>query len=141
MKFPVRRVILALGILLLGALGGCSAKQKEIETSNDLRMIAIAIQDYSDNNHKGPSRVEDLAPYLENDQRLIERIRLGDIVVIWKVSFSDLMKQPGGPSSCVLAYGKDVPEKGGPVVMGDGTVNRMSAEEFKTAKLAEPSKK
>ncbi len=43
---------------------------------------------------------------------------------------------PAGTSNTVLAYAKDVPEKGGWVLMGDGTARQMTPEEFKKAPKA-----
>ena len=45
--------------------------------------------------------------------------------------------EPSSPESDeVLAYWKTVPEKGGPVLMLDRRLRRMTAEEFKAARLA-----
>jgi hypothetical protein len=40
----------------------------------------------------------------------------------------------GTDSSTLQAYAKDVPTQGGQVLMADGTIRTMTAEEFKTAK-------
>jgi hypothetical protein len=53
---------------------------------------------------------------------------------------AELTEPPGKPgddaSETVLAYDRMVPLQGGYVLMRDGSVHRMSAEEFKTAKKA-----
>ena len=45
-----------------------------------------------------------------------------------------------GTSNTVLAYEKDVPTKGGAALMGDGSVKKLSADEFKKAILAKAKK-
>ena len=52
---------------------------------------------------------------------------------------ADLFVHPAlyeGSSNTVLGYEKDVPEKGGAVAMGDGSVKTMTAEQFKAAPKA-----
>ena len=55
------------------------------------------------------------------------------MLVYWGAGLSD------GPdaASTVLAYQKDVPEKGGEVLMQDGTPKKMTADEFKAARKPE----
>ena len=89
----------------------------------------------------GAVKVVDLAPYLENDEKLLGRIRSGDIVVRWNVWVLGLAKKPGGNGAYVVAYDKDAPTKGGHVVMGDAAVKKVTPEEFKSLQLAEPDKK
>ncbi len=64
----------------------------------------------------------------------------GDVVVIYNVPLPDTNEESGGsPSQEVLVYGKEVPSKGGPVLLLNRTVRRMTAEEFKAAPQAKPS--
>jgi hypothetical protein len=65
--------------------------------------------------------------------KLYEAVEAGQIVVFWG---ADPARAPGGASNTVLAYDKDVPEKGGVVVMLSGTPGNMTAEEFKKAPKA-----
>src|SRR5262249_58914068 len=82
---------------------------------NDLKNLALTLLHYNVNTKKGPSKPEDLAPYLESDdgKELLGKVQSGDIVVIWGVSIPDLEKGPGGPAGQVVAYDKDAPTKGG----------------------------
>ena len=59
----------------------------------------------------------------------VASIKSKEVLVYWGVGISD------GPeaASTVLAYHKDVPEKGGEVLMQDGTAKKMTAEEFQAA--------
>ena len=64
-------------------------------------------------------------------------IRNGQVVVRWEATLPDTEVEPKSPPSDeVLAYLKDVPQQGGAVLMLDRRVRHMTAEEFKSAKLA-----
>jgi hypothetical protein len=60
----------------------------------------------------------------------IGALRNGDLLLYWGVGLSDGPEAPG----TVLAYGKEVPEKGGDVLMQDGSTKTITAEEFKSAR-------
>jgi hypothetical protein len=51
------------------------------------------------------------------------------------------MIKGAGPSNTVLAYEKDVPARGGLVLMGDASTRRMTAQEFAQAPKATPPAK
>lgn len=55
----------------------------------------------------------------------IAAVKSGKYVVVWGVSDKG--------SGTVLAYAKDAPAQGGLVLMADGTINTMSAEELTAA--------
>lgn len=66
-----------------------------------------------------------------------EAVRNGSIVLRYGASMSDTKEEPGPPTSDeILAYQKEVPEKGGKVLMLDRNVKTMTADEFKAAKKA-----
>jgi hypothetical protein len=150
MTSQTRRLALVLLLAPLFLLLGCSGKSdkngkggdgsSDAARSGDVKTVGMALLDYSDSNKKGPARVEDLVEYLMNDEKLIAQVRSGDIVAVWNVSVIDLNTKPGGSPSYVIAYEKDVPTKGGFVVMGDTSVKKVSPDEFKTLKLAKPGK-
>src|SRR5262249_40125763 len=56
-----------------------------------------------------------------------------EVVVRWGLRIG--RDFPAGTSNTVLLYEKNVPTKGGPVVMGDGGFRMMTAEEFKQSPL------
>ena len=71
-------------------------------------------------------------------------INTGDIIVFWGGELTDLGEEPGSATSDkILAYEKEVPEKGGKVLTLDRRVKSMSPEEFAAAPKAgslEPAK-
>ncbi len=100
----------------------------KIKTSQ-LKRIGLAYHSCLDAK-KPPAKVEELAPYYENDAQLTDAIRKGDLVIFWNVQ---LLKLTAGTSNTVLGYEKDAPARGGLVLMADGSVRRMTAAEFKAA--------
>src|SRR5215472_15111090 len=128
------RSLLVATLLLAGLLAaGCSGKGSTGDSGtpdsgdgrrgkvaeNDLKMIGLAYHNYMDAKGKGPAKADDLAPFLENDQRVLGLLKSGEIVFSYNVNIA-AMSEFGG-SNTVLAYFKEVPEKGGLVLMGDAS--------------------
>ena len=100
--------------------------------TNQLKMIGLAYHSYSDNG-RPPAKAEDLAPLYENDKKITAALKDGTIVVFWNSSFKNM---PAGTSNTVLGYEKDAKDKGGLVLMADGSVRTMTAKEFNAATKA-----
>lgn len=98
--------------------------------SNQLKRIGLAYHNHMDSSKKPPAKVEDLAPYYENDAQITAAIKEGTFVVFWNCSFQAMK---AGTSNTILAYEKETPEKGGLVLMADGSVRTMTVKEFKDA--------
>jgi hypothetical protein len=77
-----------------------------------------------------PKGIKDVAGQKVIAPAAVEAITSGDVIVYWGVGLAD---DPEAAST-VLAYQKDVPEKGGEVLMQDGKAKRITADEFKAAK-------
>ncbi len=71
-----------------------------------------------------PKGVQDLR---DLDARTRHAVEDGTYVVVWNVTGT-------GGTDPVVAYEKDVPEKGGMVATLNGAVTRMTPQEFKAAK-------
>ncbi len=74
-----------------------------------------------------PARVEDLNEHQAALGNAWQLIQDGTIVVVWKSSFSSGSNDP-------LAYEKSAPTNGGKVLLRNGTVKQMTADEFKAVK-------
>jgi hypothetical protein len=129
-----REALLIVGICCL--LSGCGSKNAagpdQSGPERVLDEIYSMYRGYSLAHKKGPAAVKDLqasqAAYYEGFRAL----QTGQYTVIWGVT---LKKHPTG--TAILAYPKDTPKQGGVVLMTDGDVKQLSAEEFNSAPKAQ----
>jgi hypothetical protein len=115
-----------LSVLAVGCGGGPPAAPP---TKNIvLGQIHDMYSHYIKSQQKAPSKLSDLANkrYEGISPTAVAALKKGEYVVVWGVNSKD--------SGTVLAYEKDAPTKGGPVLMADGTVKEMTADELKAAK-------
>jgi hypothetical protein len=81
--------------------------------------------------HKGgkpaPKSIKDLAPMENGFPQAYTALKSGELVAYWGVDFDP------SDSTTVVAYEKAVPEAGGRVLMRDGSLKSMTADEFKAA--------
>ena len=117
-----------------------SARAADV-TSTDLHVMGLAYQTYFENNKKGPAKADDLKPYLgdkkEDAEKLLDLLKTEKVVFVYNVGLLDMKD---GTSNTVLAYEKDTPKKGGLALYGDGSVKKLSADDFKKAIIAKPKK-
>jgi hypothetical protein len=85
---------------------------------------------YQKGNKPPPKGPADLAALQRPFPGAIDSINSRNVLVYWGVGIADGSEA----ASTVLAYHKDVPQKGGEVLMQDGTARTMTAEEFQAAK-------
>jgi hypothetical protein len=94
-----------------------------------LRNIHAMYSSKFNRDRKPPSQLSDLTEnYDVIYPTTIKALKAGNYVVVWGISDRDGNK--------VLAYEKDVPAQGGEVLMSDGSVKTMTADEFKAKKPA-----
>ena len=122
-------------LALTGSTGARQVDPRKI--MNDLKQLGLAYHSYHDANANAPSKASELAPCFENDKRLLGLLENKDIVFSFGVR---LVEMTDGPSNTILAYEKDVPTKGGAVLYGDGSVKKITADEFKKAIVAKAKK-
>jgi hypothetical protein len=128
----VRKLIPFVVSFAILALAGTPVAAADVQ-ANDLKQIGLAYHNHLDAAGKPPANAKALAPYFCNSKKLLDYLESKTIVFIYGVGIRDMT---AGTSNTVLAYVKDVPTKGGLVLMGDGSVRKMSADEFKKATLA-----
>ena len=121
-----------------GGGGGFPDPRQEQRDKDDLRTLGIAFHDMEFSSPKPPAKPDDLGPSVKNDQRLLGRLRSGEIVFLYNVR---LVQMTDGATNTILAYLKDVPTNGGLVLFGDGAVRKITADEFNKAPKAKPKGK
>ncbi len=134
-----------IGVLcVLAALAaGCEGSPggpPSLERGEELRLeqVGETLRNYQLATKKAPRSFKELRAN-PGDSGGAELIANGSIVVNWGVLLPDTKEEGGGsPNEEVLAYGKDVPTQGGPVLLLNRTVRRMTADEFKAASQAKP---
>jgi hypothetical protein len=98
--------------------------------TEDLKRLGLAFHNCNDSLRRGPKDPQELAPFLENDAKLVDQLKPGGKYVFhWGLSIPS-MKQ--GTSNTILAYLKN-PIGGGKhlVLMGDAFVKTLDDAEFK----------
>ncbi len=121
--------LLAVLLAVAPGCGGTTTKPTDSgpsgqETVDD---VAAMLKEYSEVNHHAPARIEDLTDAAGSHPVGHAAVASREYIVLWRTS-----KSAAGSGS-VLAYQKDVPASGGFVLLQDGTVKKMTAEEFKAA--------
>jgi len=137
-----RRLVLLLGPALVAfGCDGPSGGPPSPDRGEELRLeqVAETLRDFQLSKGKPPKSLKELRanPGASGGADLVAS---GAVVVNYGVPLPDTNEEPGGsPNEDVLAYGKDVPAKGGPVLLLNRTVRRMTADEFKAAPQAKPA--
>lgn len=109
------------------------AAPPDTPTSGDFQNLGLAYQGYYQANQKGPSKADDLVRYLQDDQRLLGFLKTGKIAFINGIGKGDL---PDGESATVIAFEKSIATVEGLVLMADGSVRKMTPDQFKVANIA-----
>lgn len=130
MPFHNRCWPFALLVFLAALALGCGGKSGPSSPPEQIRLKEIneMYWHFVRSQKKPPARLGDLAKrqYEGNYSGAVQALREGKYLVVWGVNSKD--------AGTVLAYEKDVPARGGPVLMADGTVKEMTAEEFRASK-------
>ena len=133
------------GVLaLVASLGGCGVGMQQgpmapsAMQETKLRAVGELYRLHQEMLKKAPQSLKDFNRVGEASSRgAYGAIRSGEVVVRWQATLPDSEAEPTSTTSDeVLAYWKTVPEEGGPVLMLDRSVRKMTAEEFKVARLA-----
>jgi hypothetical protein len=124
-------VMVAVGV---GLTAGCGGGSKGTGTADEgykaaLEELGETLKSLAAEGRKPPGRMAELEPIEPMMAVAGPAIRTGDIVYIWGAGYADGGKQ-------VVAYEKKTPNEGGYVLLQDGTVKKMTADEFKSAPQA-----
>ena len=79
-----------------------------------------------------PRKPEDFNDFVDSMPTAFQRVKDGEYVVAWGAGRS----AASGAGGQVLVYEKKAPTEGGAVLLRDGTVKQMTAEEFSVAPKA-----
>jgi hypothetical protein len=144
MKVAGTVCLLVVAFVFLGTVGcGDNARQKKF---SDLMYLGLLYHEHQDKySGRAPSKVEDLEEVaIERQPKgkdALQGLKDGGYVFLWGAKLSDVRKTAAGWSGTVLCYERDVPARGGLVVMVDAAVKTMTADEFKAAPKAEGAEK
>lgn len=129
-----RMAWMAVFVAGLGILAGCSDKPRKMTLSEErkaeLEELGHMLKTLAEEGRKPPTKLAELEPVEPMIPVASPAIRNGDIVYIWGVGYAS-----GGAN--VVAYDKSVATEGGYVLLQDGTVKEMSANEFQSAPKAQ----
>jgi len=103
------------------------------KADNDLKQITLGYHSHVDATGKAPEKADDISPFIEKNERLLGLLKSGEYVFLFGVK---PVQMTAGTSNTVLAYEKTVPTNGGYVAYGDGSVKKLTADDFKKATLA-----
>jgi len=96
----------------------------------ELKLIGLAYANHQDVFQRGPQKVEELAPFLEIDDHGESAYKkLVDGTVLLYTSPKSQLTASQSARTC-LGYTKEVPTKGGWVVLVNGAIKEVTAQEF-----------
>lgn len=129
---PVRLLCV---LLVVNSLLGCGAVEKAREAAkrqqmmNNLKMLGLAYHQCHDANKRGPLNWQE-AEQNGLPAEISQLLQGAGYTVHWGITMADAA---GGTSLFVLAYPGDASTAGGPILMLDGAVMHMTAQEFNDA--------
>ena len=122
-------------LLLFGA--GCSSSNTQSGTVDEqfgtgLEEVGGLLRDYSADTGRAPTKLADLAKNEPLYPRGYQAIKSGSATVVWGVK----MPPEGQGGEDIIAYETKVATGGGYVLLTNGKVKKMTADEFKSAPKA-----
>jgi hypothetical protein len=134
-------------LLVLGSLG-CSGpastkEQLAVADEESLKQIGLLLGACARANRRTPASAEEFEKDLramdfkargfpdmtEEVEATLRAVRSGRYVILWGANLSKCEGENGG--NVVVAYQKDVPQQGGPVLLCNGFTQTVTPEKFK----------
>jgi hypothetical protein len=119
------------GLALLAAGCGTAEPPKGTGTPSDkdgLDDLAVLLKEFAEQKKRPPAKAADVEPVEPLHQAAYVGLVRGDVVYAWGAGLT------GG--SAVVAHEKQAETEGGWVLLQDGTVRAMTADEFRAAPKA-----
>lgn len=122
-------------LLLLFVAGSCLAgfgclegapKVEQLPISEQYQDLSELFKEHYEAKKRSPAKLNDFLEFEASHPRGYSLLSQGEAIAVYGLSF--------GTGKAVLAYAKGADANGGYVVLQDGTVKQMSADEFKAAK-------
>ena len=129
------RWIQVLFLVLLPALvasGSCSSRTPEgqrVAHGRELQWIWDMYHGGKRNAGRVPKSLDDFNQYQMLHPEAYQAVKSGQVVVIYGLDLAHLES----PEQRILAYEKKAPQQGGSVLMADGSIKTMSAEQVQGA--------
>jgi hypothetical protein len=132
MSFLLRVCVLLPALATVAATGCGSSAPTPPGKEAVVREVGELYQMHIQQHKRPPLKVDDVQPYEPGAPVGFVAVQAGDVVVMWGAAMGS------GPEAAktILAYEKNAPAQGGAVLMLDGSVKTLTAEEFKTAPQA-----
>jgi hypothetical protein len=136
-------------IIVVACMGCDQSNQqlKQLEMKHDLQAIVLTYHLFDAARGRSPLNANELLDYEDPEASYLpgnadtqssarKALQSGNYVVVWKVKLLGTAEMNAGK---VLAYHRDVPEKGGHVCYQDGEAAVLTREEFERAPKSQPA--
>lgn len=123
-------IVLAAALAAAAGCGGNDAAPVGVATDAEFMTdFKELLTDFHKQKRRWPSKAEELGPLEPTHPGAVRRVQQGTIVYSWGAAV-------GTSGQEVIAHEKAAAEKGGQVLLEDGTVKSMTAAEFAAAPKA-----
>jgi hypothetical protein len=131
----------SLAVFLAVAVAGCGGPSNSPPTTaaleeNVLSDVGEMYRAFTAEKKKPPVNLADLTPMEMMCPAGVRAVKTGEVIVQYGATLPDTEEGVRGSSDEVLAFMKEVPTSGGQVLMLNRALKTMTADEFKSAKLA-----
>jgi hypothetical protein len=133
-------VLTFLPILLLSVfaiLPGCAGKPPAappVSQTKAMQEIAELYKFIAYERRPAPKKLSDLADYQDSLGDAWPGLQSGEVVINWGAGLS----KTGEAGQTLLAYSRDAATESGAILLCDGTVKEVSAQEFKSLQKRRP---